>query len=310
MYYYFFIYFFIFCMMLFIYKYSENILSYLNTQVSRIMPPKKSKKIVVFDLDETIGYFTEISIFWDALEKYYGHNLFADQFFIVLDTFPEFFRPNILKIFAFLHSKKKSKICSKLIIYTNNQGPKSWVKMISDYFDSRLGYKVFDHIIGAYKVNGKQIEPNRTSHEKSVTDLVSCSQIPANAEICFIDDLYHPLMDKDNVFYINIKPYRCSLTFEEMANRYYQQVLKGKGNGNGKGDGSDDADAEFVPFIVSYMKRYNYMVITKSEEEENTDKIVSKRLLSHLEDFLKREKNVNTHRKRNKRVKTMRQSLK
>ena len=27
-------------------------------------------KIVVFDLDETLGYFTEYGIFWDSLENY------------------------------------------------------------------------------------------------------------------------------------------------------------------------------------------------------------------------------------------------
>ena len=27
-------------------------------------------KIVVFDLDETLGYFTEYGIFWDSLDDY------------------------------------------------------------------------------------------------------------------------------------------------------------------------------------------------------------------------------------------------
>ena len=27
-------------------------------------------KIVVFDLDETLGYFTELGMFWDALHSY------------------------------------------------------------------------------------------------------------------------------------------------------------------------------------------------------------------------------------------------
>ena len=27
-------------------------------------------KIVVFDLDETLGYFTEFGIFWDSLSNY------------------------------------------------------------------------------------------------------------------------------------------------------------------------------------------------------------------------------------------------
>ena len=37
--------------------------------------PIKPLKIVVFDLDETLGCFIEVGIFWDALEDYYGHNL-------------------------------------------------------------------------------------------------------------------------------------------------------------------------------------------------------------------------------------------
>ena len=31
-------------------------------------------KIVVFDLDETLGYFTQFSIFWSCLDKYLVEN--------------------------------------------------------------------------------------------------------------------------------------------------------------------------------------------------------------------------------------------
>ena len=85
---------------------------------------KKPYKVVVFDLDETLGCFIEISIFWNALEKYYGHNLFSNNFFEILHIFPDFFRPNIFNILDFIHKKKISKKCNKIIIYTNNQGEK------------------------------------------------------------------------------------------------------------------------------------------------------------------------------------------
>lgn len=271
----------------------KNILSYINTQ-SAIMPSKIPLKIVVFDLDETLGYFTELGIFWDALEKYYGHNLFNDKFFEVMDTFPEFCRPNILKILDFIHKKKA---CHKIIMYTNNQGPRSWLNMISAYFNYKLGYNVFDQIIAAYKVNGRQIEPKRTSHDKSMKDLFNILDMPPNTEVCFIDDLYHPLMDKDNVFYINIKPYRCSLPFEDMASRYYEMVIY-KNNRN-------IDEMKFLNFIKSFMEQYNYMVVKKSKEEKKADIVVSKKLLSHLEEFLKRSKNVNTRKKRFKRTKSM-----
>jgi hypothetical protein len=279
--------------------YSRNILSYINTQLVKMKVKKVSAaKIVVFDLDETLGYFTEISIFWDALEQFYGHNLFADKFFEMLDVFPEVFRPDMLRILDVLHKKRLRKNCYKLFIYTNNQGLKSWVTMISDYMSYKNGYKIFDQIIAAYKIRGKQIEPKRTSHEKSLADLISCTNIPTNTEVCFIDDLYHPLMDTENVYYINIKPYRISIPFEEIATRYYHAVLA-KNN-------IQINQTTFVSHIVNFMRQYNYMILKKSEEEKNVDKIVSKKLLSNLEDFLKCDRNSTTRKKRYRRVKSIR----
>jgi hypothetical protein len=287
--------------------YSKDILSYVTTQLAQMKSAKSAKsaklaksgktaKIVVFDLDETLGYFTELSIFWDALEQYYGHNLFNDKFFELLDVFPEVFRPNMLSILNTLRKKKERKACQQIFIYTNNQGPKSWVTMLSDYINLKLGTTVFDRVIAAYKIRGKQIEPQRTSHEKSVSDLIRCTNIPANAEICFIDDLYHPLMDKDNVYYINIKPYRVSIPFEEMATRYYDAVLS-----------STQIDKnDFVRHIVAFMRQFNYMLLKKSAEEEAVDTIVSKKLLADLEDFLKCERSSNTRKRHNRRVKSMR----
>ena len=60
-----------------------------------------SNKIVVFDLDETLGCFVELGMFWDALEHIYEKNLTQDDFFKVMNTFPEFIRPNIFKILNF-----------------------------------------------------------------------------------------------------------------------------------------------------------------------------------------------------------------
>jgi hypothetical protein len=263
----------------------------------------KPLKMVVFDLDETLGYFTELSMFWDAIEGFYGHNLLPDKFFEVLDTFPEFTRPDILHILDYIHSKKVKNQCHRMLIYTNNQGPKSWVTMISDYFDAKLGYKVFDQIIAAYKVNGKQIEPNRTSHEKSVKDLMSCAKTSANIEVCFIDDLYHPLMDQTNVYYINIKPYRCSIPFTEMADRYYDQVLS-------RNNLTSIKKPDFINYIVGFMKKYNYMVANKSVEEIRTDKIASKKLLENLTEFLVRKRiPPQTRKNRAKRIKTFRQKI-
>ena len=282
----------------------KKLLSYVNTHLITMKNEKAPLKVVVFDLDETIGYFTEVGIFWDALENFYGHNLFPEQFHEVLDIFPQFFRPDIFKIMEFVNKKRKAKACYKIIMYTNNQGDKEWLKKISSYMDKKLGFTVFNQIVAAYKVNGKIVEKNRTSHEKSMTDLISCTNIPANVEVCFIDDLYHPLMDKDNVSYINIKPYRFSMPFEEMVRRYYNLVLKKKNKMN------EIDEEDFVKIMVGFMKHYNYMVIKKSDIEEKTDKVVSKKLLAHLEDFLRPKKLNQTRKNRTRRIRTLRHNIK
>ena len=69
-------------------------------------------KIVVFDLDETLGYFTEFGIFWDCLTHYSKDknelSLTQSDFNDILDLYPEFLRPNIINILNYLKNKKKT----------------------------------------------------------------------------------------------------------------------------------------------------------------------------------------------------------
>jgi hypothetical protein len=268
-------------------------------------PPIKPLKIVVFDLDETLGCFIEVGIFWSALEHYYGHNLFKEKLFEVLDLFEEFLRPNIFKILEFVKVQKENKMCDHVMIYTNNQGPKSWVKMISDYFNTKLEYELFDKIIAAFKIRDKIIEMCRTSHDKSVADLIRCTKIPNNAEICFIDDQFHPLMQEDNVYYINVKPYVFTMPFEEMAERYYDKYMP-----SATAD-SVSSKKDFINNIVQTMKVYNFIVRPKSAVEQNADKVVSKQLLIHLENFFKkgRSKNTRKHKTQIKSKATRRRNM-
>jgi hypothetical protein len=258
----------------------------------------KPNKIIVFDLDETLGCFTEISIFWNALETFYGTNLLNDSFYDVIDLFSEFLRPNILNILEYIKDKKLNNECDKVMIYTNNQGPKSWVNMISNYFNTKIGYKVFDNIIAAFKISGKIVEYNRTSHDKSVEDLIRCTHINPNTEICFIDDQYHPLMNMENVYYINVKPYFYSMPFEEMAEKYYNHKNDAIKNDAIKNDTIKAKKEEFIEFIVNYMNKYNYSIKIKDKDESELDKIISKKIVIHLEEFFKKNKKQNTRKRK------------
>jgi hypothetical protein len=239
-----------------------------------------SSKIVVFDLDETLGYFMELGMFWDALKAYITHtnaNISIDQtlFNNILDLYPEFLRPNIINILNYLKRKKTKNHCDKLIIYTNNQGPIEWAKYIINYFNNKLSFNIFDQLISAFKVKGKRVELCRTTHQKTHSDFIKCTKIPEDTQICFLDDVYYPDMSNDKIYYINIKPYEHDLDFETMLVRCFNSGLLGTNN---------DAKV-YKTFMNEYLKKYHFTYVKKTTDAQNIDKIVSKKILEHLHIF-------------------------
>lgn len=241
-------------------------------------------KIVVFDLDETLGYFVEFSVFWNCLQQYFINEKIEyfftqEDFNQLFDLYPEFLRPNIMTLLKYLMYKKKSKCCHKMLIYTNNQGPKHWCKHLTSYFESKLKFELFDQIINAFKINGEVIEIGRTSHDKSFHDLIKCTKIPHNSEICFLDDSYYPEMANDHVYYINVKPYIHDLDFGEMIQRFWNSkiLLTHFFKKESREEFEIKMKCIFIP--------YDYFVMPKTAEETNIDKIVSKQILIHLQEF-------------------------
>jgi hypothetical protein len=184
-------------------------------------------KYAVFDVDETLGYFSQFGAFVDALNNYYSDfsRVVFDNFNELLDLYPEFIRPNMIEILKYVSEKRREGACKGIIIYTNNQGPRVWVANISKYFDYKVGTKVFDHIIAAFKVNGKIVQEGRTTQNKTYDDLVRVANIPKTSEICFVDDLNHPGMRHPNVLYINVKPYVETLPTSTLIKRYLDSNL-------------------------------------------------------------------------------------
>jgi len=240
-------------------------------------------KIVVFDLDETLGYFTQYGIFWDSLVKYLkiknNKVLSQTDFDDVLNLYPEFLRPNIINILSYLKTKKKSNCCHKMMIYTNNTGPRQWAKHIISYFESQIKFKLIDQIIAAFKINGKRVEICRTTNNKTHKDLIKCTKIPLDAEICFMDDFYYPEMTSDNIYYINIKPYYHDLKFSEMVDRFINSQI---------GKKIIDNDKNFEEVMMRYINLFNYEVVEKDADEYEVDKILGKHIISHLQVFFSR----------------------
>tara|TARA_B100001059_G_C17782407_1_gene555027 strand:- start:586 stop:1578 length:993 start_codon:yes stop_codon:yes gene_type:complete len=194
-------------------------------------PPKKvtyklPEKVVVFDLDETLGSFGDLYILWSGVKHIHKN---FEQFDKLLDLYPEFFRYGIMTILEFLYEKKKTKECSKIFLYTNNRCSKEWVQYICKYFQTKIHetqkkgdilIPLFNKLICAFKINNQKIEKCRTTHRKTYTDLVRCAMLSQDTEICFIDDLVHEDMKHSRVYYICPTPYYHTLTGKEIIERF------------------------------------------------------------------------------------------
>lgn len=200
---------------------------------------KKKGKYIVFDVDETLGYFSQLGAFMDAISFYnkdFSGSVF-ERFNDILDLYPEFIRPKMIETLKYIHEIKLSGKCDGVFIYTNNQGPRIWVQHIANYFEYKVGNvernnnqehiknRLFDKIIAAYMINGKIVEQGRTSQNKTYDDLLRITGISSQAEVCFVDDLNHPDMRHENVLYLNVKPYVKTLPVTEMIERYLKSFL-------------------------------------------------------------------------------------
>jgi hypothetical protein len=192
-----------------------------------------------------------------------------------MDLFPLYQRPNILSILNYIKKQKQQKQCYKVYIYTNNQGPKHWALQIKNYFESKLNYPLFDKVIHAYKVNGVQIEKNRTSHNKSVTDLLKCTKLSKNTSICFLDDQYHHYMLKSNTYYLHVKEYHYQYDPNDLFEKFKNHFQL------------NDSYINFLKktdkhIFLDYSINTNNNLTTQCKEDNNE---ISKKILLHLQNF-------------------------
>lgn len=228
------------------------------------------KYAIVFDMDETLGFFEQINYLWHSMLKI-NNNINNNLFKEILNLYPEFIRPNLIQILKYLKEKKEQNRCSNIIIYTNNRTSKEWVTLIQNYFNEIINYDLFDKIICAFKINNKILEINRTSYDKSFDDLIKCSFIDPKSNICFIDDKYYPDMNKNNLIYIQIKKYIYELNKNILFERLYKSTLVRK-------------NIIKKNIIDKLYKNFDYVYKNQNVNIE-IHKIISKKLLYHLNKF-------------------------
>jgi len=199
-------------------------------------------KYVVFDLDETLGYFTELSIIWNCLQTVMNLHT-QKQFHKLCEVFErDFFRPGIFRTMSYLRDNRHR---VKVVLYTNNTGSMTWLKMILSYMENKVGAPgLFETIVPGYIPHGPANQM-RSSYNKTYEEIRRCANIPANAKVIFFDDQEHPGMLNKNVTYIKVKPHKCSLTANYIINKLGYNI-------------SENARKMIQRCIESFQKQYHH----------------------------------------------------
>jgi hypothetical protein len=239
----------------------------------------KKKYAVVFDLDETLGHFSQPYKFWYHLKKFLNSEAIHEKyFFSFLDLFPEFLRTDIFKILKYVKKKKIAGTCNYVMIYTNNNGPNYWANIIMSYIHKKLNYELFDQIIRAFKVNGQFVEVCRTSHSKSYKDFLSCTKLSSNTKMCFVDDQYHPDMEHNNVWYIYVQPYTYNLEYDQIIGKYFKENAELFKQFN-------KTESDFINYM-SKLSSDDLENLNKTTVEKNIDILISKKIENNIKKFL------------------------
>ncbi len=236
---------------------------------------RRCKNVIIFDIDETLGYFSQFSLVWKLINTLVcdkNKGLPTTQHFInILDIFPELIRPHMIDILK-MCVLNQDEFSLEIMIYTNTQGGPEWSQLVANYFENAVDGLHFSRIINAFEINGVRVEPTRTTNDKTYKDLLRTVKFPKGTKVCVVDDVYFDDLANEHVFYINVKPFTFSFSPIVMSKRV----------------------TKHYPYINQHSLRkkieqlYSYNNIThypKSKGAKEIDIIVSKRVISYLKEF-------------------------
>ena len=151
-------------------------------------------KNVVFDFDETIGYFEQII---DIIK--YTKKISKMEVFELFTLFPLVFRTNIFDIFYFIVRLKKEKKIKSVILYSNNNND-VFISYVISFIHQKLNYSLFDLSISLNQTHNKN---------KNLSDLLNYSNglLNKKSSIFFIDDKEYDDM-KMIKYYIKCESYK------------------------------------------------------------------------------------------------------
>ena len=153
---------------------------------------------------------------------------------------------------------------------------------------------LFDRTIAAWKVRGEIYEKCRTSHGKTVSDLIKCSQLKKGDKICFLDDQKHSRMIHRNVDYLYLYPYKFDYLFKKMTKIFL------KSNSLIKKDDYTKFEEHVIYFSKNNPIGYRYI------ERKNTTNYDKQEISIYLKDFFKNNKKYTLTKKNKRKNKTRR----
>ena len=252
----------------------------------RILHTPIDQRVVVFDLDETLGHFHLIRLVWESIHEFIEYNnipymMSQDDFNDLFDVFPKMLRPEVLSILHFLKGEKDKGTCSGIMVYTNNKYPKEWVYLIIRYIEYKIGHKIFDNIVLAFKKNGRIQQMGRTTNDKKIEDFVACCKLPQSVEICYFDNSEYSGMVSENVYYLKVRAYYHPFTEGFIVQRVtshpvWTRVLCAA---------HERHIQMFTQFFIKNLHKKGYHFAEKSFLDYEMDKVTSKRIQTHLTDF-------------------------
>ena len=182
-----------------------------------------SDKVVVLDMDETIGYFSQLYILWNLLIDISKTRLSSLDFYSLTNIFKCYLHPEIINIITYLRNHN-----IKTVIFTNNNGPYWWPTLIAKYLNYESSKKIHQQkshikeVIRAYKIDGRVNDRRRTSNFKLYSDLAKILNLTNMNKVLFLDDQYHEHMIRKNVTYIKVPKYIMMLPSNMIANMFLQ----------------------------------------------------------------------------------------
>lgn len=177
------------------------------------------KKCIIFDLDETLGYFTQIYITTLRFESLNNIKLTYKDYHNLFNEFENIFRPGIFVLLAYLNALKK-KYPIKIILYTNTTMCDSFINYIIRYINNKIHSQenIFDDIITLLSSCRKHVT-------KQFTDIHKCiNYLEIGYVFLIIDNDKQILLDKLYSKLIIVTSYKYLYLISNLWNSIHKYV--------------------------------------------------------------------------------------